>query len=56
MLQEQNFSEVEIAYWFPQFPAQEADPNSSDGKFAFCGLGKLFVVFLKNLKIDLASS
>lgn len=47
MLQGQSLSEVEIAFWFPQFPTQKADPNSSDGKLAFCGVGKLFFIFFK---------
>lgn len=50
MLQGQSFSEIEIAYWFPQFPTQKADPNSSDGKLAFCGLRKFSLFIFKELK------
>lgn len=56
MLQGQSLSKVEIAYWFPQFPKQKANPNSSDGKLAFCGLGKLIFFLFKDLKINLALS
>jgi hypothetical protein len=32
VLQGQSLSKVEITYWFPQFPTQKANPNSSSGK------------------------